>query len=175
VRWLPLAALLLGACELTEVLVAFDPDGGRGDACDDRHPCPADAYCEKTVCHATSGRCQRKPQLPCDTNSLPVCGCDDVSYLNDCWRRSSGESFRALGECAFPTSCDDAHPCPGASVCARLTSSCAAGAGVCWVAPETCPTAQAFLDCADAGVCLDACAAIATQRPFRRAPGAACP
>jgi hypothetical protein len=166
--------LLLGGCDVIEVVVASDPDGGRANSCDDRHPCPADSYCEKTVCPATTGHCQRR-QLVCDATPSPVCGCDDVTYLNDCWRRRSGQPLQATGECRYPRTCDEAHACPAASVCARLTASCGVGDGVCWVAPAICPAAQAFLDCADSGLCLDACAAIATHRPFKPAPDATCP
>jgi hypothetical protein len=178
VRALAGALLVLAACGPLEVVVAFLPDAGGptgpGPACVTSADCPREASCEKPGCGGL-GRCQRRPGL-CDAAPRPVCGCDGVSYLNDCWRRSAGALLEhAEGECQDPPPCSADRPCPGTAVCARLSLVCAPGAGACWVAPPSCPAAGAFLDCGDAAVCLDACGAIASGRPFRPAPTATCP
>jgi hypothetical protein len=174
--WRLAAALAaLSACGPFDVVVAFDPDGGRGPPCTSPADCPPDAFCERQGCDpGATGRCQHRPVF-CERTLAPVCDCDDVTHLNDCWRRATGASVQSAGECRFPKTCDSSHPCSAGASCARLTATCGGGDGVCWVAPPSCPGAQAFVDCADPGICLDACAAIASGRTFKAAGNLSCP
>ena len=44
------------------------------------------------------GVCTRRPQR-CQAVFSPVCGCDGMSYNNDCERESAGVSRRSVGRC----------------------------------------------------------------------------
>jgi hypothetical protein len=104
------------------------------------------------------------PMLCPDTPQLE-CGCDGVTYFNECLRRAAGVSLEATGECGAGAACD-AAPCPGMAFCARLASSCGAVVGRCWSTPPRCPTVGGWSACgSDAGVCLDLCEAVRSQQP----------
>ena len=41
----------------------------------------------------------KKTSLPCDLVYDPVCGCDGITYSNDCFAENSGVTEWTKGEC----------------------------------------------------------------------------
>jgi hypothetical protein len=88
------------ACVAGQCAVASADAGTRcgraGDA-----PCPANQFCELSVgcvVGTVGGTCTVKPSV-CDMMYAPVCGCDKVTYGNDCMRQGAGQPKLADGEC----------------------------------------------------------------------------
>ena len=164
--------------------------------------CPDASFCEATKCpgkatEGTEGTCAPIPSDSCanDFSYAPQCGCDGVTYFNECLRREKGVST------ASTTSCDlqavvPAKPCaparrddPDCPTCAAILSSqlltllgdagasalrdtCAfrSTSGICWVTP-TCtslsPASGAHLvSLSCPGHCEDACLAIRAGGPL---------
>src|SRR5580658_6485981 len=121
-------------------------DDGGGHWCSNDQDCPA-AFCAKSSCGASHGRCQAPP-FNCDDGFDPVCGCDGVTYWNDCLRQQHGVSVRTMGQCStYFVVCDggaDNPSCPAPASCGKLDTGFSGACdpespGVCWVLPETCP------------------------------------
>ena len=152
--------------------------------------CPDGFFCEATKCpgkatEGTEGTCAPIPSDSCANDFAPQCGCDGVTYFNECLRREHRMSAASAAACDLlgviqPKPCSPARrgdpDCPacaavypivlpldaGTSVlrdtCAFLTSL----PGVCWVTP-TCtsssPSGANLLSCSTL-LCNDACLAI---------------
>jgi hypothetical protein len=180
-----LCAAGAAACGPVDLEVITVPDAGAfqpppGPPCTASDECLAGQLCEKAACGDGLGRCVVRPTV-CDGETRPSCGCDGVTYLNDCLRRAAGvESIAERGPCqVLARSCDVGTPCPGGAFCARLFPPNQCGfpaAGTCWVAPEVCQGEQRehFLACGTASPCLDLCQAVRAEVPLARFPGA-CP
>lgn len=66
--------------------------------CNSNDDCTKDnEFCELSGCEG-SGLCTEKPDA-CTEDYQPVCGCNEVTYSNDCKRQSAGVSKSASGEC----------------------------------------------------------------------------
>jgi hypothetical protein len=156
--------------------------GESGTTCTDSSECPAFWTCEKASCSDETGVCEPRPVF-CPPEPIPVCGCDHVTYWNDCVRRQSGASAaRGNGECrSGARTCSTGDDCgvPNAS-CARIFPPIPdpgafcnpAAPGVCWVVPARCePSADPlrWRECAPYGgeppPCVDTCGAIVSERP----------
>jgi Kazal-type serine protease inhibitor-like protein len=82
------------------------PAGGGqvGDACGglagNLRPCARGLFCEGALACApdAGGTCQRRPDV-CTDIYAPVCGCDRMTYGNDCVRQTAGVSKLSDGAC----------------------------------------------------------------------------
>jgi hypothetical protein len=141
--------------------------------------CASGFYCAKDTCSDPAGSCLLPP-IDCEASEAPVCGCDGITYFNDCLRMAAGIAASTPGECragvslcAGPTNAT----CPAGSVCAQLGAFLPKGMcptnppGSCWVLPPVCPPPSAvdrWDSCSDGMTCLDTCTAIRTTGVYRR-------
>jgi Kazal-type serine protease inhibitor domain len=135
--------------------------------------CDEGEFCETFSCSSERGVCAPRPVL-CADDPDPVCGCDGVTYFNDCVRRREGVALARDGECGTRgRACDPSTPCASGQVCARLTASseaCAADVvGRCWLLPTECGGSrfggERFAPCDAPGACVDACTALRSEAP----------
>lgn len=176
-----LASLFFLSCDVVDLPIAEVPDGGMrrpmGPPCADKGECRPGDLCLRETCGSPLGRCAPRPAL-CPNDFRPTCGCDGVTYWNDCLRLAEGiEAIEELGSCASsPLTCATGAACPSGAFCAflRAPQHCAGSApGQCYVLPPNCqggPPAHYFA-CSGAGQCLEACAAIRSEQPMRMEPG----
>lgn len=155
------------------------PGSGGGVSCSDEEPCEFGWTCERQGCDAPTGVCVPWPP-DCFPNYNPVCGCDGVTYWNDCIRLRSGARLAGPDICrAGACTCEVGADCnvPYAS-CSHLLppgAMCGHGEGACWVLPPVCPPppvgAKLWRECkppeqGGTGGCLDLCSAIATEHSY---------
>ena len=66
--------------------------------------CDTGLFCQKKpgTCQVidASGICTRVPQI-CPKHILPVCGCDNKTYNNDCERQQAMVSLAHKGKCTY--------------------------------------------------------------------------
>jgi Kazal-type serine protease inhibitor domain len=119
----------LGAC-IGEVSQGTTPNddtqvgaGGAfvGCAGPGRLVCGPAEYCDRRVtgrCPSglNAGICRPRPAV-CSSAFQPVCGCDDLTYLNACEAAQAGTAIVQESQC--PPLCDvlTGASCPGAAVC----------------------------------------------------------
>jgi hypothetical protein len=111
--------------------VCGGPDGiacGEGTWCETRPGCDPEAW----------GYCATIPEA-CPLIVDPVCGCDGVTYGNDCERRMAGVPLDHRGTCGeVPIGCESNDDCSSAEYCARRVGVCDAHPGTCVARPEAC-------------------------------------
>lgn len=184
------APWVASGCADESIVVATIPEGEEGGIrpslvrCAHASDCPAGSYCDKHACGETAGVCTAFPSL-CQDTEEPVCGCDGITYFNDCLRRAAGVPS------SVPRECDESAvvcggfediPCPKTAVCAKLLGfegldTCLTKfvAGSCWVLPAKCPEKHGpdlWDGCDDDHnglVCQSTCAAIRSGRAHVRA------
>ena len=109
-------------------------------ACDSIDDCAGDDYCRKRpgVCDVGAGVCGPLPDA-CPTNVMPVCGCDDNSYVNACAAAAMGVNVASEGRCKpDPVECSSEADCGDDEFCATRRGECGT-TGVCAPVPDVCP------------------------------------
>ena len=109
---------------------------GPDDGCLDNTDCEAAEYCKKEEgnCGGT-GECLPMEEF-CPDLWSPECGCDGVTYSNDCYAAAAGVNIAFEGQC--PTLCASADDCLGSEYCDKSTAGCV-GEGVCLPIVSPCP------------------------------------
>lgn len=177
-------ATLVVACGPDDVVVATLPVDAGSEAgsdaasgCSSNDDCQPAEFCARATCGDAYGSCELRP-LVCDDQGTPSCGCDGVSYWNDCLRTQFGATASRAGSCTTgAATCTDerATECPVAgAACARLLPpgpTCDDTAlGACWVLPADCPMTgptDRWSSCTNPMDCRGTCDAIRAGRPFR--------
>ncbi len=124
-------------CEAARVGVNVDYLGVCGGICYSNPDCPlVNEYCQKTFgdCDGV-GQCESN-QVTCDTIYWPVCGCDGLSYPNECNAVQVGVNADYPGVC--DGICDINADCaPMGGYCAKADGDCS-GFGLCTAFPGPC-------------------------------------
>ncbi|MFO0664098.1 MAG: hypothetical protein U0174_09105 [Polyangiaceae bacterium] len=198
--WAVSAHVLLAAhCQPHDVELAdfSGLDGGdasvTGKPCGNTAECDNGEFCDKG-CSEPFGRCSRMPVF-CAGDLDPVCGCDQITYFSDCFRRMNGVGLVARGECAQGRACagpGDAACGTSGAKCARLLQTgpnCGPNVtGTCWFIPDVCPppvqgvgpVGGGWEECRGPGPgpgplkCAGLCDAIRSERAFHRSPPNEC-
>ncbi|MDB5215803.1 MAG: hypothetical protein JWO86_3730 [Myxococcaceae bacterium] len=195
-------AAVASACSDEQIVLATLPpgfDGGNGGdpkRCVDSSECSTKEFCSRVGCGDVAGSCELAPVL-CEEEAHAVCGCDGITYWNDCLRRAAGVSSMTSGECGYNArSCGKTGhgsvpgpdiECPQGTYCARLLSLpgdaqpplefCASQEpGTCWAIPAACPEhggPDRWTICGSKTGCTSTCDAIRSGAPYKRAK--ACP
>ena len=106
------------------------------DSCQSNTDCPQDDYCNKTEGNCDGqGTCSPRP-LQCLMIWDPVCGCDGVTYHNECYAAAAGVNIEYDGECL--PSCTNNGDCEAGDYCSKAAGNCD-GLGACSPRPEVCP------------------------------------
>jgi hypothetical protein len=173
---------MLSSCAVEQIVAATSdgPDAGhRTRPCMTNAECHKDEYCAKASCQDIMGGCTHR-QMFCNLDLEPVCGCDGLTYYNECWRVNRGVASSTKGECdamavTTVTCGGPTHAaCPPPAACAELVgdSTCPADPTfTCWVLPPVCgqnapgELYDNWVPCGPAAPCVNTCNAIRSGVP----------
>lgn len=175
------AVIVLTACSSETITLATIPASDASATptrCTQLADCPTGTYCDRAACGDVAGTCQLFP-ADCTNELKPVCGCDGISYFNECLRRLNGVTSHTVGECKFENATVCGGPsqkkCPNETFCAVLMGKgpgCPPdAAGECWVIPEICPApGMTRWDlCGGGAECMGTCEAIRKGGTYKHA------
>jgi len=124
------------AAILATVVVAAATACHAASWCSTNADCGAQYYCYKLTGHCDdTGICTSRPTV-CPQIVIPVCGCDNKTYMNSCTAAMAGVNVRHSGACE-PTGCFDNSECPEGYYCEKTVEDCN-GAGTCTQKPDAC-------------------------------------
>jgi hypothetical protein len=113
------------APDSSDVVVDVTPPpcgGGMPDTC------PAGTFCELPggLCDIWmyTGSCVEIPAYGCPEYYSPVCGCDGMTYDNDCYRRQAAVSLAYDGACGGVACAPWLEECPPGTMCEAQPDSC---------------------------------------------------
>jgi len=118
---------------LGSFLLFFTLTGASADECETHSDCSETTFCEKNSCDDPSGTCVIQPEI-CTFQYDPVCGCDNITYSNDCERKSAKTSLQHEGECQ--EQCKENGDCEVGFFCQK--DGCNAEGGSCTEIPTIC-------------------------------------
>ena len=95
--------------------------------------CQPEEYCLLPGCGANSGNCAQRP-VDCPDSWQPVCGCDKVTYSNECEAAQMGMTVDHEGECE-QVSCSSNQDCNDSSLFC-MKEKCDDAQGVCTPRPS---------------------------------------
>ena len=120
-------------CEAAAARVNVASPGGCADGtCTEHEDCERGLYCQLEACTAP-GRCTVLPG-DCTPVEMPVCGCDGITYINECLAAAAMESISDDGACDGECVVND--DCARGEYCVK-EGGCT-GIGECGPRPEIC-------------------------------------
>ena len=104
--------------------------------CNSDDDCSAGQFCDcrTASCGKAGGVCVTRPEV-CSQIAAPVCGCDGMTYANDCERQAAGACKRHEGACVMGGGCVDAtgqctgETCSPEVPCKATNEVCSANCG----------------------------------------------